>query len=84
VVADPRVDVVCRALLADAQAEYAAADAVMAKRPRGRLIAPKLMSAVYARTLARTAALGWAPPRRRVKLGKGELLLTVVKCWLSR
>ena len=76
---DPRIERAARELLAIARAEYASADRVLARRPRGRLIAPRLMSAVYAKTLDRTAALGWAPPRRRVKLGKAELLALVLR-----
>ena len=84
VVKHPRIDAAARDLLTHARAEYAKADAVLAKRPRGRLIAPRLMSAVYARTLERTAALGWTPPRRRVKLAKAELLWLVAHKVLTR
>jgi phytoene synthase len=79
VISDPRVDLACRALAARAHAHYRAADAVMAKRPRGKLAAPRLMGAVYSRILARTERLGWAPPRARVKLSKPELLWIVVR-----
>ena len=77
--ANPRIDHAARELLAVARAEYAAADRVLERRPKGRLIAPRLMSAVYGRTLDRTAALGWSPPRTRVKLGKGEFLWLVLR-----
>ena len=79
VVNHPGIDAAARELLALARQAYAGADAVLARRPRGRLLAPRLMSAVYARTLDRTAALGWRAPRRRVKLGKGELLWLVAR-----
>ena len=79
VVNHPRIKHAAAALLATARAEYAAADSVLKRRPRGRLVAPRLMSAVYAQTLERTAALGWTPPRTRVKLGKGELLWLVAR-----
>ena len=77
VVNHPGIDAAARELLASARAEYAAADRVLARRPRGHLLAPRLMSAVYAKTLERTAAAGWSPPRSRVKLGKAELLWLV-------
>ncbi len=83
VVADARIDRAARELLEQARAHYAAADRVLAARPRGRLLAPRLMSAVYARTLQRTAAAGWAPPRTRVKVGKAELLW-LVACTVFR
>ena len=79
VIADPRVDAACRALAAEARKHYAAADRVMSARPRGRLAAPRLMEKVYGRILDRTEAAGWAPPRRRVKLAKAEMLWILVR-----
>ena len=79
VVNNPSIDRAARELLDVARQAYAAADQVLGARPRGRLLAPRLMSAVYARTLERTAALGWTAPRTRVKIGKGELLGLVVR-----
>jgi squalene synthase HpnD len=78
VAADPRLDAAVRPAAALAHQHYSAADRVLAARPRGRLIAPRLMSAVYAETLRRTEAEGWAAPRRRVKIGKGALLWIVL------
>ncbi len=79
VILDPRVDHACRALAAEARKHYAAADRVMSGRPRGRLAAPRLMEKVYGRILERTQAAGWAPPRRRVKLAKAELLWILLR-----
>ena len=79
VVSDPRVDNACRVLAAEARKHYAAADKVMSARPRGRLAAPRLMEKVYGRILERTQAAGWAPPRRRVKLAKPELLWILLR-----
>jgi presqualene diphosphate synthase len=79
VVRHPKIEAAAEELLALARLEYAAADRLLKARPRGRLAAPRLMSAVYGRTLERTAELGWAPPRTRVKLGKGELLWLVAR-----
>ena len=79
VIADPRVDLACRALARHAQEHYRAADAVMAKRPAGRLAAPRLMGAVYSKILSKTAAAGWAAPRARARIGKGELLWIVLR-----
>lgn len=72
-IADPRIDAAARRVAARAHAHYAAADKVMAAARQGQLRAPRLMSAVYARILARMETEGWAPPRRRVKLAKAEL-----------
>ncbi len=74
VAADPRLDAAVRPGVTLAHQHYAAADAILKKRPKGRLMAPRLMSAVYGATLNRTEAAGWAPPRRRVKLSKSDLV----------
>ncbi len=76
---DPRIDQTCRALAARAQGHYRAARAVMAQRPQGKLAAPRLMDAAYSRILERTQQAGWAPPRARARLGKGELLWILVR-----
>ncbi|WP_424138951.1 presqualene diphosphate synthase HpnD [Roseomonas chloroacetimidivorans] len=79
VVADARVDQVCRRIAQQALAHFADADRVMRARPRGRLLAPRLMGAVYREILERTLAQGWAPPRRRVRIGKPRLLWIVAR-----
>ncbi len=84
VVADPRIDAACRSLAATAHEHYRRAHALLATRPRGHLIAPRLMEAAYAKVLQRTEAVGWKPPRRRVKVSKLALLWTVARLWLTR
>ena len=84
VIADPRIDTACRAVAATAHDHYRKAHALLATRPRGHLIAPRLMEAVYARILQRTEAIGWKPPRHRVKMSKPALLWTVARLWLTR
>ena len=79
VIADPRVDLACHALANVAHDHYAAAGRVMAAKPAGRLSAPRLMGAVYSRILTKTELAGWAPPRRRARIGKGELLWIVLR-----
>jgi squalene synthase HpnD len=78
VIADARVDQVCRAVAWLAHNHYRKADAVLARRPAGRLAAPRLMSAVYGAILTKMETVGWAPPRARAKLGKGALLWIVL------
>jgi phytoene synthase len=73
VVDDPAIDAACRWLAAKAQEQYALSDAIMARRPRGRMKTPGLMSAVYGRILKAMETEGWTPPRRRVSLGKTRL-----------
>jgi len=72
-VANPAIDLACRKVAERAHEHYREADRVLASKPKGRLLAPRLMEAVYSETLSRTEALGWAPPRTRVKIGKARL-----------
>jgi phytoene synthase len=74
IVADPAIDRAARGVAALARQYYSHADAVLAARPKGRLRAPRLMSAVYGEILRRMEMQGWAPPRERVRLGKAQLL----------
>ncbi len=48
-------------------------------RPAGRIRSPRLMGEVYSEILRETEAVGWAPPRRRVSLGKARLLWIVLR-----
>jgi squalene synthase HpnD len=84
VVGDPRVDAAARVLAARAREHFRAAQAILDQRPRGHLIAPRLMAAVYAPILSRMEAVGWAPPRNRIKVNKPALLFTVLRLMLFR
>ncbi len=79
VVSDPRIDTAIRPLVARVHDHYRAADAVLATRPKGHLIAPRLMEAVYSKLLRRMEKIGWVPPRRRVRVSKPVLLWTVAR-----
>jgi squalene synthase HpnD len=81
-IGDPRVDGACRALAERTLEHFAAADRLMRSKPRGRLLAPKMMEAVYRAMLKDMLAQGWAPPRRRVRIAKPRLLWIVVRCIL--
>jgi presqualene diphosphate synthase len=80
VVCDPRIDQACRALAATASNHFAMAARLLRSRPRGHLRAPRLMAAVYRAVLQEMLTLGWAPPRRRVRIGKLRLLSIVARC----
>ncbi|CAN5366850.1 presqualene diphosphate synthase HpnD [soil metagenome] len=84
VVADPRIEGACRQLAALAHQHYDAATAILAQRPRGHLIAPRLMAAIYVRILRRMEAAGWTAPRHRIRIGKATLILTVLRLSLFR
>lgn len=79
VVADARIDLAARALAQIAHEHYARAQDILAAKPRGNLRAPRLMGAVYARILSKMEANGWAPPRTRASIGKGELVLILLR-----
>lgn len=79
VIADPRVDIVCRELALDAQHHFDAARAIMRDRPSGRQRTPRLMAEVYAHLLVRMAAQGWVAPRTRARIGKRHLLWLVLR-----
>jgi len=79
VIADPRVDVACRWVAQKAHEQYALADAVLKRRPPGRIRSPRLMRQVYSEILRETEQVGWAPPRRRVSLPKMRLLWIVLR-----
>src|SRR5258707_6401113 len=83
-IADPRVDHACRALAAEASDHFAVADRLLRSKPRGHLLAPRLMAAVYRAVLQDMLALGWAPPRRRVRISKLRLLSIVARCAVFR
>jgi phytoene synthase len=79
VIADPRVDAACRWVAKKAHEQYALAGAVLKARPAGRIRSPRLMGEVYSAILKATEQEGWAPPRRRVSLGRPHLLWLVLR-----
>ena len=79
VVAHPAIDHACRSLARRTHEHYRAAEDVMRARPRGLLRTPRLMGEVYRRILTRMEQVGWAAPRRRVRIGRASLLLIVLR-----
>ena len=84
IVGDPRIDRVARKLAGQAHAHYEAANTLLQQRPRGRLLAPRLMAAAYSKVLAQMEAQGWNPPRGRVRVSKPALLWTLLRLSLAR
>ncbi len=82
IASDDRVDATCRDVAALAHTHFAAATAILAARPKGHLIAPRLMAAVYSKILRRMEIVGWKKPRHRIKVGKAELIWTVARVGL--
>jgi presqualene diphosphate synthase len=84
VIGDPRIDGAARIVADKAQQHFREAQAVLATRPRGHLVAPKLMAAAYSELLRRMQKAGWAPPRRRIRHNRLALAWTLVRLRLSR
>ena len=82
VAADPGIDRAARRVAAEAGHHFDEAGRILRSRPRGRLIAPRLMEAAYLRLLMRMLATGWRAPRRRVSVSKPRLLLSLLRCGL--
>jgi len=80
--AEPGLDQAARWLAPKAQEHYRQAAAILAARPRGHLVAPRLMEAAYGALLRRMMAQGWAAPRLRVKTSKLALAFTALRLCL--
>lgn len=81
-VAHPNLDTAARWLAARAESHFAEADALLSGKPKGLLLAPKLMEASYSRILRKLIAQGWQAPRQRISTNKPLLILTAIKLWL--
>jgi phytoene synthase len=68
------VAAVCERLAETAEEHFRQAHRIMAARPPGRLIAPRLMGAAYAGILRELRARGWTPPREPVRVSKARIL----------
>jgi phytoene synthase len=84
VIADPAIDAACRWLAVKAHEHYRRADEIINARPKGRLRAPRLMSAVYGEILRKMERVGWAAPRERVRIGGPALIWIVIRRGLAR
>lgn len=79
--ADPRIDRAARVVAGRAAAHFTEAGSILKRRPRGHLIAPRLMESVYSDILRRMERQGWTPPRRRVRTNKSRLLRYLI--WMK-
>jgi len=83
VLADRRLDIACRTLAVQAQAHFTESKAILKTRPRGHMIAPRLMAAAYAELLRRMVRAGWIAPRRRVRHNRLALFFTLLRLKLG-
>jgi len=79
IIAQPKMDMVCRQVAKLAHHHYDEAQRILVTRPKGRIKTPRLMGAVYSEILRASEAQGFAPPRRRVSLPKSRLLSLVLR-----
>ncbi len=79
VIADTRVDGICRSLAGEAMAHFDEARRIMRERPSGRQRTPRLMAEVYAHLLGKMVIAGWVAPRRRARIGKRHLIWLVLR-----
>ena len=79
IIAQPKIDAVCRRVAKLAHQHYDEANRILKARPKGRIKTPRLMGAVYSEILAASEAQGFAPPRHRISLPKSRLLSLVVR-----
>jgi phytoene synthase len=76
---DARIDAAARWLAVKAERHFVEANAILAARPRGHLVAPRLMDVAYSRLLDRMIAQGWQAPRQRVRVSKLRLLWSILR-----
>jgi phytoene synthase len=79
IIAQPKIDAVCRQVAKLAHHHYDQAQRILSSRPKGRIKTPRLMGAVYSEILRASEAQGFAPPRRRVSLPKSRILSLVLR-----
>jgi phytoene synthase len=84
VIADPRIDGAARIVAERAKRHYAEAHRILATRPRGHLIAPRMMEAAYSELLRRMLKAGWTAPRSRVRHNRLALAWTLIRLRLGR
>ena len=79
VLAHPALGAACAPLLSRADVHFAEANLIMARCPRASVRAPRIMAAAYRPILKGLVARGFAPPRERVRVARGRLLLAALQ-----
>ena len=78
-VREPGIDRAARWLVPYAQEHFAAAARILSGKPKGHLVAPRLMESAYARLLQRMITQGWHAPRARVRTSKLRLVMALIR-----
>jgi phytoene synthase len=79
-IAHAGIDAACRALAQQARDHFIEANRILKARPKGHLLAPRLMAAVYFAILQDMLTQGWTAPRRRIRFKKRRLLWIAAHC----
>jgi phytoene synthase len=79
VLAEPRIEWACHALIDRARAHFTKAEDIMARCPARSVRAPRLMGAVYKAILARLVGRGFGSPRAPVRIPKALLLWMLLR-----
>src|SRR5262249_28451039 len=73
VLASSTLGTVCATVVERARRHFAQADIVMARNPRRRVRAPRIMAEAYRAILDALVERGWSAPRRPIHLPRGRL-----------
>ncbi len=79
ILADPRLDRVCRGIAEKARRYYDRSEAIMARCPRRTVRSPRMMATVYRGILEKLIARGWKAPRVDVRRSKRTVLWAVLR-----
>jgi phytoene synthase len=79
VAAMENLDRICLPLLEQARKHFEVADAIMARRPRDEIRAPKIMSIAYGAIWRRLSARGFKKPRVRIRTPKLALAGAILR-----
>ncbi|RUP08100.1 presqualene diphosphate synthase HpnD [Hyphomicrobium sp.] len=79
ILADPRLDRVCRGIAEKARKYYDVSEAIMARSSRRSVRSPRMMATVYRGILEKLIARGWQAPRVDVRRSKRTVLWAVLR-----
>jgi presqualene diphosphate synthase len=79
VLRSPSLSRACGQLIRAARNHFDRADEIMSAAPRRAVRAPRIMGAVYRLILEHVTTRGFAPPRRRIRLGRPRLVWIIMR-----
>ena len=79
VLASSTLGTVCATVVERARRHFAQADSVMARNPRRKVRAPRIMAEAYRAILDALVERGWSAPRRPIHLPRGRLIWIIMR-----